>query len=251
MNNIKIIKDIIKLSFLSVFICSYGSNYSVFIEKEKNNYNYIEKSIIETINEYTEWEQQSETCGSWSPTRDAYPSGVSFQQSIVCNQEETRMKYTYNLWSNGLKTLDSEIQETQTKTETKYQQNTGTNSVITGSIPANTVYSCSNDWTVHNQFTMSSNTSLVACDGTVFSMQGDGNLVLYYNNKAIWSSGTAGYAGAYMVKQVDGNLVVYHGGTAIWSSGTVGYSTTYLHVRNGGSVYLINSNGAILWQIGY
>jgi surface antigen len=55
-------------------------------------------------------------------------------------------------------------------------------------------------------------------------MQGDGNLVEYVSNggHALWSSGTAGHAGAYVVMQADGNLVIYQSGTALWSSGTAG-----------------------------
>jgi hypothetical protein len=60
-------------------------------------------------------------------------------------------------------------------------------------------------------------------------MQGDGNLVLYRNRivgcriirEAVWSSGTCGHPGAYLVVQNDGNVVIYDPyGRALWNTGT-------------------------------
>jgi len=51
--------------------------------------------------------------------------------------------------------------------------------------------------------------------------QGDGNLVLYLGNKALWSSHTNYHPGAHTVMQGDGNLVIYSpAGKALWSSRT-------------------------------
>ena len=49
-------------------------------------------------------------------------------------------------------------------------------------------------------------------------MQGDGNLVVYWHGKAIWSSGTAHHGGAILDMQDDGNLVIYWHGSAMWAS---------------------------------
>jgi hypothetical protein len=61
-------------------------------------------------------------------------------------------------------------------------------------------------------------------------MQTDGNFVLYRNfgklgQTAMWSTGTAGRANAYLVAQDEGNLVMYwgSGGSALWSSETEGF----------------------------
>jgi hypothetical protein len=55
-------------------------------------------------------------------------------------------------------------------------------------------------------------------------MQTDGNFVLYdTNNVAHWSTITAGYSGSYIVMQDDGNLVIYQNGVPRWSSNTTGY----------------------------
>ena len=56
---------------------------------------------------------------------------------------------------------------------------------------------------------------------TKLLMQQDGNLVLYHNGKARWSTGTNGHPGAYFVIQNDGNAVVYSKhNKALWSTNT-------------------------------
>ncbi|KQO62181.1 glycoside hydrolase family 6 protein [Curtobacterium sp. Leaf261] len=61
--------------------------------------------------------------------------------------------------------------------------------------------------------------------GATLRMQADGNLVLYARSgTALWSSGTSrlGGSGMRLVIQPDGNLVLYKNSTAVWSSGTRG-----------------------------
>ncbi len=54
---------------------------------------------------------------------------------------------------------------------------------------------------------------------TTFSMQGDGNLVLYNKSTPLWNSKTQGNPGAWLAMQDDGNLVVYRSdGVALWAS---------------------------------
>lgn len=58
-------------------------------------------------------------------------------------------------------------------------------------------------------------------ESMVFGMQGDGNLVLYNPAiTALWASGTAGNAGAYLRVQNDGNVVIYLGSTQVWATNT-------------------------------
>ena len=54
------------------------------------------------------------------------------------------------------------------------------------------------------------------------TIQGDGNLVEYNNTGgAVWASGTSGNAGALLCVQPDGNLVIYGGGWfPIWATNT-------------------------------
>jgi hypothetical protein len=83
-------------------------------------------------------------------------------------------------------------------------------------------------------------------------MQGDGNLVLYDENRAIWNTGTWGQnCGAnqcFAVFQSDGNLVVYNGSTPLWNSGTWGNPAAQLMLSaESRQLEIIGSNQSILW----
>jgi hypothetical protein len=61
----------------------------------------------------------------------------------------------------------------------------------------------------------------VRSNTTSFIMQTDGNLVLYTTTGAIWASGTNGRPGARLALQDDCNLVIYDtAGRAIWTTST-------------------------------
>jgi hypothetical protein len=71
-----------------------------------------------------------------------------------------------------------------------------------------------------------------------FSMQQDGNLVLYNSSwRPMWSSGTWGNPGAHAVMQQDGNFVVYSSANVpLWSTNTYGYTGAYLALQADGNV---------------
>ena len=63
---------------------------------------------------------------------------------------------------------------------------------------------------------------------TTATMQpGDGNFVVSGTSGPLWSAGTGGHVGDYLIMQTDGNLVIYapasQGGGALWASGTAGH----------------------------
>ena len=77
--------------------------------------------------------------------------------------------------------------------------------------------------------------------------QGDGNLVLYVDGRALWASHTAGRAAGEAVMQGDGNLVVYDGARQpVWASGTSGHDGALLAVQDDGNC-VIYHDGRALW----
>jgi hypothetical protein len=90
---------------------------------------------------------------------------------------------------------------------------------------------------------------LVAESGaTQLQMQGDGNLVVYTNGRAIWDAHTQGHAGAYLAMQSDGNLVVYPpSGAALWNSQTNGHPGAFAHIQSD-SNFVVYQGSAALWS---
>jgi len=81
------------------------------------------------------------------------------------------------------------------------------------------------------------------------AMQTDGNLVLYHEGAALWSSQTSG-KGNYLAMQPEGNLVVYNGGkVAQWNTGTWGFPGAYLQLQDDGNLVLYQDGHAI-WTYG-
>ncbi len=78
-------------------------------------------------------------------------------------------------------------------------------------------------------------------------MQEDGNLVLYQNGVALWSSQTHGRSGAWLGNQGDGNLVLYHNGVAIWNSGTPGHGPSNLIMQDDGNLVLYKAGNVPTW----
>ena len=79
---------------------------------------------------------------------------------------------------------------------------------------------------------------------TRLTLQTDGNLVLYQNEKYVWDSRTAGKPAVRAILQNDGNFVVYDGAEApLWASGTDGNATAYLSVYDDGNAMIRAGNG--------
>ena len=79
-------------------------------------------------------------------------------------------------------------------------------------------------------------------------LQGDGNLVLYKNNKPLWSSGTNGKDTKFLVLQFDGNLVLYDRNLKpIWNSGSGGTQSTSLILQDDSNLVLYKATGGAQW----
>ncbi|MBW8862886.1 MAG: DUF11 domain-containing protein [Acidobacteria bacterium] len=90
--------------------------------------------------------------------------------------------------------------------------------------------------------------------GAVY-MQGDGNLVLYDGSGApVWASGTAGDDGAFLAVQDDGNVVIYRDGVAVWATNTVqktsprGCSSNSLTLLPGEALVSQDGHFALVYQ---
>jgi hypothetical protein len=91
--------------------------------------------------------------------------------------------------------------------------------------------------------------SITSSDGRYrVVMQGDGNLVLYSINRALWSSNTAGKPVVRVVMQGDGNLVLYDvQNKPYWSSGTAGKGSSNLIMQGDGNLVIYDGGGRPTW----
>jgi predicted lipoprotein with Yx(FWY)xxD motif len=80
--------------------------------------------------------------------------------------------------------------------------------------------------------------------------QADGNLVLVHTQRgAIWSTNTAGNAGARTILQRDGNFVLQDtGNRAIFSANTHGTTASFVIVQDDGNVVLYDAAKKALWS---
>lgn len=93
--------------------------------------------------------------------------------------------------------------------------------------------------------------ALVAPNSTYnLQMQGDGNLVIYLNGVAQWSTGTNGNFGAYGVMQNDGNLVIYSaGGSTLWARpGASRVPGSRLVMQSDGNLVIYTPSGSAPWH---
>lgn len=103
---------------------------------------------------------------------------------------------------------------------------------------------------LNNNETLSRGTEMRSCNGLyLLAHQADGNVVLYntYSGAAVWHLGTNGRSTSSFTMQGDGNLVLYSpNGTALWASGTRANGAT-LAVQDDGNV-VIYSGSRALWS---
>lgn len=92
--------------------------------------------------------------------------------------------------------------------------------------------------------------SLTSADGRYkLVLQGDGNLVLYSPNRALWSTGTQGRSPGLFVLQGDGNMVIYGSDNRpYWASWTQNTGGNAFYMQGDGNLVLYNSQGAPVWH---
>jgi hypothetical protein len=77
-------------------------------------------------------------------------------------------------------------------------------------------------------------------------LQEDGNLVLYSNGNALWSSRTMGKGAKKLVMQRDGNLVLYKDREPVWATNTSGNNGAFLKIQNDGNLVIYRA----VWSTG-
>ena len=88
------------------------------------------------------------------------------------------------------------------------------------------------------------------------NMQNDGNLVVYNNSQAVWSTNTNGKKAARATMQPDGNLVVYDFfNKPLWASQTAGNPGAELYLQDDGNLTIFRAGNRreptdILWSSG-
>jgi peptidoglycan hydrolase-like protein with peptidoglycan-binding domain len=82
------------------------------------------------------------------------------------------------------------------------------------------------------------------------AMQGDGNLVLYWKNHALWATHTRKHAGDFAALQRDGNFVIYQGRRALWSSESSRGADMayYLKLQNDGNFVIYSPAKSAIWE---
>ena len=82
-----------------------------------------------------------------------------------------------------------------------------------------------------------------------FTMQADGNAVVYGPSGARWATNTSGHPGARLVFQTDQNIVVYLGTKPLWASNTRGSGATRLVMQADGNLVAYTAAHKPVWSL--
>jgi hypothetical protein len=89
----------------------------------------------------------------------------------------------------------------------------------------------------------------LATSAARLTMQSDGNLALYdETGRGRWGAGTWDFPGAYAVYQRDGNLAVYWNQRTLFSTGTAGRGA-YLVLQRDGNLVIYDFNHDPIWSV--
>jgi hypothetical protein len=82
------------------------------------------------------------------------------------------------------------------------------------------------------------------CNGYRLAFQTDGNLVIYNSaNRALWATGTDNSGANKFSIQADGNVVLYKDSTPLWASNTAGNAGVRLSMQGDGNLVVYRPNG--------
>jgi len=90
---------------------------------------------------------------------------------------------------------------------------------------------------------------IISPDGqSVFTLQEDGNLVLYSNFKAVWNTVTFGRPPDRLEMGTDGNLVIYFKDGSTWATNTFGHNGSTLKLQTDGNLVLYDAGNTPIWN---
>lgn len=104
--------------------------------------------------------------------------------------------------------------------------------------------------TLYTNWTLQSGDSLYSANQKFrLTMQGDGNLVLHYNDVPTWASNTWGRGDSFLILQGDSNLVIYtHTGVPTWASASSWNKGGDRFVVQGDGNMVIYAGSTPVWQ---
>lgn len=96
--------------------------------------------------------------------------------------------------------------------------------------------------------TLTPGQSIQTTNGNRFTLQTDGNAVVYQGKQALWATNTVGKQVSSVVMQADGNLVLYdENHKPVWATGTNGHTNVYVVIQTDGNLVLYESGNKPVW----
>lgn len=234
--------SVVSSNFPSSMTAGSSANVTYVLKNTGNTYWYNDGKYPIRLGTYSPYDRVSPfSPGNWiGPTRPAQMvesvvapgQNATFNFTVKAPTTSGTYTETYSLLAEAYRWFDIPIISTTT--------------VTGGSIP-------SLGYTGHMSSgqILTSGQSLTSGDGRYkLVLQGDGNLVLYSPNRAIWSTGTHGRSPGFFVVQGDSNMVLYGSDNRpYWASWTQGRGGNALYMQGDGNLVLYGTSGAV-WASG-
>ena len=154
--------------------------------------------------------------------------------------------FSFNIKAPNISNIYNESFSLVAEGWTWFGQSAATAVNVGGSTPPPT--SVSPNYLAPNQG-LGLNASIVSPNGKYrLIMQGDGNLVLYSPNRAIWWTSTQNTGANFFIVQGDGNMVIYSPARYVWASWTQNRGAKTLYLQDDGNLVLYDASFRPIWN---